>query len=74
MSIPTQQIVWMTNSPTIGLHRLFFNTFSPNPDGSLDSTLVNVCFQMDDNGYSQQNPINNPANIYRSFSVQMRGD
>ena len=73
MSTPTQQIVWMTNSPTIGLHQLFFNT-TFNPDGSMNSSLVNVCFQMDDNGYSQQNPTNNPANIYRRFSVQMRND
>ena len=25
MSTPTQQIVWMTNSPTMALHQLFFN-------------------------------------------------
>ena len=73
------QIVWMTNSPTMVLRQLCFNT-SSNPDGSLNSSLVNVCFQMDDNGYSQQGPTNNPASIdnpasiERSFSVQMRSD
>jgi hypothetical protein len=71
VNAPNTQIVWMTNSPDVVLHQLFFNT-SFNPDGSLDSSLVRVCFQMDDNGFSQQNPSNNVANIYRSFSVQMR--
>jgi len=73
VSNPTQQFVWMTNSPTVTLRKLRFSS-SYNPDGSLNSSLVNVQFQMDDNGYSHQNPINNPASIYRSFSVQMRSD
>lgn len=68
---PATQVVWMTNSPDVALHQLFFNT-SFNPDGSLDSSQVRVCFQMDDNGLSQQDPSNDVANIYRSFSVQMR--
>jgi hypothetical protein len=71
VTAPNTQIAWMTNSPDVVLHELFFNT-SFNPDGSLDSSLVRVCFQMDDNGFSQQNPSDNLANIYRSFSVQMR--
>jgi hypothetical protein len=70
---PANQIVWMTNSPTMVLHQLFFNT-SFNPDGSLNSSLVNVRFQMDDNGYSKQNLTNSPASIERNFSVQMRND
>ena len=57
----------------LALRSLCFST-SFNPDGSLNSSLVNVRFQMDDNGASRQNPINNPANIYRTFSIQMRSD
>jgi prepilin-type N-terminal cleavage/methylation domain-containing protein len=74
VSAPANQIVWMTNSPTVALTILCFNTFSPNPDGSMDSSLVNARFHMDDNGYSQQNLTNSPASIERSFSVQMRSD
>jgi prepilin-type N-terminal cleavage/methylation domain-containing protein len=72
-SAPGTTILWMTNSPTVALRQLYFNT-SFNPDGSLDSSLVNVRLQMDDNGASRQNVTNNPASIYRSFSVQMRSD
>ena len=70
---PTTQIVWMTNSTTTLLTNLLFST-SFNPDGSQNSSLVNVQFQMNDNGYSKQNPTNNPASLYRSFAVQMRND
>jgi hypothetical protein len=73
VSNPTKQIVWVSNSRTVALRELCFAP-SFNPDGSLNSSLVNVRFQMDDNGYAQHNPINNPGNIYRSFSVQMRSD
>jgi type II secretory pathway pseudopilin PulG len=73
VTTPATQIVWMTNGPALVLRQLCFST-SFDPDGSLNSSLVNVRFQMDDKGYSQQNPINNPASIYRSFSIQMRGD
>jgi prepilin-type N-terminal cleavage/methylation domain-containing protein len=67
----TAQIVWMSNSPTAALTQ-FGLTASFNLDGSQNNSLVNVMFQMSDNGYSQQNPTNNPASIYRNFSVQMR--
>ncbi len=70
---PSTQQLWMTNSQTAALTNLCFST-SFNPDGSKNSSLVNVRFQMDDRGYSQSNPTNNPASIYRSFSVQMRND
>lgn len=73
MSAPTNQVLWMTNSPSVALRQLCF-TPSYNPDGSLNSSLVNVRFQMDDNGCSRHSPTNNPANIYRSFAIQMRSD
>lgn len=73
VSNPTKQIVWMSDNPTVALRKLCFSS-SFKPDGSLNSSLVNVRFQMDDNGYSRHNPINNPASIYRSFSIQMRSD
>jgi hypothetical protein len=63
----------MTNSPTVALTKLYFST-SFNLDGSQNNSLVNVVFQMNDNGFSQQSPINNPASIMRNFSVQMRND
>jgi prepilin-type N-terminal cleavage/methylation domain-containing protein len=69
-SIHTQ---WMTNCASVVLTELCFST-SFNLDGSLNNSLVNVLIQMNDNGYSQQNPSNNPASIYRNFSVQMRND
>jgi len=72
MAILTNQVMWMSNSPTVVLRQLYFNT-SPKMDGSLDSSLIRVCFEMDDNGYSKQSPTNNPADIYRSFAIQMRG-
>jgi prepilin-type N-terminal cleavage/methylation domain-containing protein len=72
-SVPANQILWMTNSPGVVLRQLYF-MYSGNLDGSQNNQLVNVTFQMDDNGYSQQNATNNVANIQRSFSVQMRCD
>jgi len=73
VSNPANQVVWMSNSSAVALRELCFSP-SFNADGSLNSSLVNVRFQMDDNGYSGQNPTNNPASIYRSFSIQMRSD
>jgi hypothetical protein len=66
-------VLWMTNGAAAVLTELCFNT-TLNLDGSQNGSLVNVFFQMNDNGFSQQNPINNPASIYRNFSVQMRND
>jgi hypothetical protein len=73
ISRPGSSVVWMTNSPTVALRQLCFST-SLNPDGSFNSSLINVMFLMDDNGASHQGDNNNPASIHRSFSVQMRGD
>jgi prepilin-type N-terminal cleavage/methylation domain-containing protein len=73
LSAPGSRIVWMTNSPNVVLRRFYFSS-SLNLDGSQNNSLVNVTFQMDDNGYSKQNTAYNIANIYRSFSVQMRCD
>jgi hypothetical protein len=70
---PSTQMQWMTNSATAALTELYFWT-SFNLDGSQNNSLVNVAFQMNDNGFSQQNPSNNPASIFRNFSVQMRND
>ena len=73
VSTPSIQTVWMSNSSTVMLTELYFNT-SYNLDGSQNNSLVNVVFQMNDNGFSQQSPTNNPASIFRNFSVQMRND
>jgi len=73
VSAPSTQLVWMSNSATAALTQFCFST-SFNLDGSQNNSLVNVLFQMNDNGYSQRNPANNPADIYRNFSVQMRND
>jgi len=70
---PSTQILWMSNSSTAVLTQFCFST-SFNLDGSQNSSLVNVLFKMNDNGFSQQNPINNPTSLYRNFSVQMRND
>lgn len=70
---PSTQVIWMSNTPSAVLTELCFNT-SLNMDTSQNNSLVNVIFQMNDNGFSQQNPSNNPASIYRNFSVQMRND
>ncbi|MEJ0090052.1 MAG: prepilin-type N-terminal cleavage/methylation domain-containing protein [Limisphaerales bacterium] len=70
---PANQIVWMTSGQKVVLRKLFFRN-SLNPDLSQNNSLINVSFQMDDNGFSQQNLTNNPANIIRSFAVQMRCD
>jgi hypothetical protein len=69
----TGQIIWMSNSPSAALTELYFNP-SANPDGSPNASLVNVAFQMNDNGFSQQGSTNNPTSIFRNFSVQMRND
>jgi prepilin-type N-terminal cleavage/methylation domain-containing protein len=73
LSNPSVQSVWMTNSASSALTGLCFS-YSQNLDGSQNNSLVNVLFQMNDNGFSQQSTNNNPASIYRSFSVQMRND
>ncbi|HUD45482.1 MAG TPA: prepilin-type N-terminal cleavage/methylation domain-containing protein [Candidatus Baltobacteraceae bacterium] len=70
---PLIQTVWMSNSANASLTKCWFSP-SFNLDGSQNNSLVNVCLQMDDNGYSQQTPNNNPASVYRNFSVQMRND
>ncbi|MGA2175641.1 MAG: hypothetical protein ABSH38_11735 [Verrucomicrobiota bacterium] len=70
---PSTQMLWMTNSASAVLTELYFST-SFNLDGSQNNSLVNVVFQMNDNGFSQENPTNNPASIFRNFSVQMRND
>jgi hypothetical protein len=70
---PSVQTQWITNNASAAVTQLSFTT-SLNMDGSLDASLVNVILQMNDNGFSQQNPANNPASIYRNFSVQMRND
>jgi hypothetical protein len=72
LATPTNQI-WMSNSPTYNLSNLWFST-SLNPDGSVNGSLVNVVIEMNDNGFAEQNPTNNCASVYRSFSVQLRGD
>ena len=73
IATPSVNFLWMTNSATCVLTNLQFST-SLNLDGSIDGSLVNVSLYMNDNGYSQQNPTNNPASVYRFFSVQMRND
>ncbi len=70
---PSVQTQWMTNNTSAGVTQLCFST-SFDLDGSVNASLVNVLLQMNDNGFSQQNPANNPASIYRNFSVQMRND
>jgi hypothetical protein len=70
---PSVQTVWMSNNTAAVLSELYFSS-SFNLDGSQNNSLVNVFFQMNDNGFSQQSPYNNPASIYRNFSVQMRND
>jgi prepilin-type N-terminal cleavage/methylation domain-containing protein len=70
---PSTQVVWMTNDASAVLTQFYFTT-SFNLDGSQNNSLVNVLFQMNDNGFSQQTPNNNPASIHRNFSVQMRND
>src|SRR5580658_6834930 len=70
---PSVQTQWMTNNTSAVVTQLCFST-SFDLDGSVNASLVNVLLQMNDNGFSQQNPANNPASIYRNFSVQMRND
>jgi prepilin-type N-terminal cleavage/methylation domain-containing protein len=71
--VPATQIVWMTNSATMLLTNLVFSP-SQTLVGAEYYSLVNVQFQMNDNGYSNQNPTNNIACVFRNFSVQMRND
>jgi hypothetical protein len=73
VTVPTNTIVWFKNSTNVALRQLCFNT-SFNPDGSMNSSLVNVQFLMDDNGASQQSANRNNTSIYRTFSVRLRGD
>jgi type II secretory pathway pseudopilin PulG len=73
ITTPSIQTQWMTSNAAAVITELCFST-SWNLDGSQDGSLVNVLLQMNDNGFSQQNPVNNPASLYRNFSVQMRND
>ncbi len=70
---PLNTVVWLTNSANVKLVRFWFET-TQNFDLSNDNTLVNVVFELNDNGFSNQNATNNIADIYRRFSVQMRCD
>lgn len=70
---PNNVVLWMSNSPNTALRQLLF-TPSFNLDGSLNSSLVNVYFLMDDNGFSHQDPVNNPTSICREFSIQLRNN
>jgi type II secretory pathway pseudopilin PulG len=72
-SSPYNTVTWMSNSATAVLTNMYFST-SLNLDGSQNSSLVNVSFQMNDNGFSRQSPVNNPTSIYRNFAMQMRND
>jgi prepilin-type N-terminal cleavage/methylation domain-containing protein len=72
-AVPTTQVIWMTNSPSAALTELYFSS-SQNLDGSFNTSLVNVVFEMTDNGFSQQGTVNNPTVLFRNFSVQMRSD
>jgi hypothetical protein len=69
----TSTVRWFTNSANCVVSNLWFNT-SVNLDGSDNASLVNIGLEMNDNGYAEQNSTNNCATIYRSFSVQLRGD
>jgi type II secretory pathway pseudopilin PulG len=71
--VPATGTLWMTNSTSVALTELYFST-SFNLDGSQNNSLVNVVFQMNDNGFSQQGAVNNPTSLMRNFSVQMRND
>jgi prepilin-type N-terminal cleavage/methylation domain-containing protein len=73
IATPSIQTQWMTNNASAVITEFCLST-SFNLDGSQNGSLVNVLLQMNDNGFSQQNPANNPASIYRNFSVQMRND
>jgi type II secretory pathway pseudopilin PulG len=72
-SAPTTQVTWFSNSTSAALTALYF-WGSYNLDGSHNNSLINVAFEMSDNGFSQHSPTNNPANVFRSFSVQMRNE
>ncbi len=72
-AVPNLPVVWMTNGGSCALRQLYFSP-SLKPDGSPDNSLINVSFQLDDNGASGQNQTNNPASICRTFSVQMRNN
>ena len=73
VTAPAVQSMWMSNSATCRLTNFQFTT-SVNLDGSQNNSLVNVSFTMDDNFFSQRSPTNNPARVWRNFSVQMRND
>jgi prepilin-type N-terminal cleavage/methylation domain-containing protein len=73
LSPNTSSTVWAVSNSVAALTECYF-TSSFNPDGSQNNSLVNVQFQMSDNGFSQQPANNNPASLYRNFSVQMRND
>ena len=52
--------------------------FSPTfkSDGTPNNSLINVILKIDDNGYSgiSTNSLNNPAIVWRTFSVNMRNN
>ena len=72
-TIPAVQTVWFTNNATCRVTNLYFNA-SLNLDGSANNSLLQVNFTMDDNGFSQANPTNNPASVNRNFCIQLRND
>lgn len=81
-------ITWWTNTHTAVLSQLLFNV-EQNPDLSLNSSVVSVRFEINDNLYSSSyshayttnSPLSTttslstgPASIYRSFSVKLRSN
>ncbi len=69
----TNNTVLMSNSPTCRMTNFQFST-SFNLDFSQNNSLVNVSYQMDDNNFTRSSPTNNPASVFRSYSLQMRND
>ncbi len=68
-------LLWATNS-SLALRRMDFLP-SLKPDGTSDTSLINVTIDLDDNGYSQRqlyNASTNAATIWRTFSVKMRNN
>jgi prepilin-type N-terminal cleavage/methylation domain-containing protein len=73
LSSSSTSVLWASSNSSAGLTQFYF-TSSYNVDGSQNNSLVNVQFQMNDNGFSGPTVQNNAATLFRSFSVQMRND
>lgn len=69
----SEQVVMRSRTNVVVLRNLCFFP-SVKSDGALDNSLVNVVFDLDEDGASRRQASTTPARIQRTFAVKMRNN